>query len=192
VSTRTRTGRSIGGHDQIALRAAFFSALLTFTAIAVACSGIQQAFDPLPPSNTLDFQAFLMPGEVVAGSRTIRMAWMAPDESVDSVVIEESSDGLTGPWAEIATITADRGFHQESAIYRSGNAYYFRAFLVRGNEDATPSEAIRVWIPYEPQHPTSTPLPAYTPTPVPVDCDDPESTATVAPVTTPTPESDCE
>jgi len=175
----------------------FVAAAMAITAVfVVGCSGIQQTFDPLAPSSTIAFQAALMPGEAVAGSRTIRLSWTLPDASVDFIVIEESRETRDGPWEEIATVRPLRGFHQESSIYRPGRAYYFRAFVVRGNEEAIPTDPLRVWVPYEPRRPTNTPLPAYTPTPSPTPDPEggtpqPDATAeavsSAAPILTPTP-----
>ena len=156
------------------LASAVFIALGLLAAAGGGCSGISQTFQPLPAANTLGLQAALLPGEAVAGSRNIHISWTPPsDDSAELIVIEESRQSSEGPWEEIATLSPARGSHREAAIYRPGRAYYFRAFLVRGNEDGTPTQPIRVWVPYEPQKPTNTPLPTYTPVPTPMATADP-------------------
>ncbi|MDP7619067.1 MAG: hypothetical protein QF652_02305 [Dehalococcoidia bacterium] len=171
------------------MRGSLVTVVLVMTALAVGCSGISQVFEPLPPANTLNFQATLNTGDTVGGTRTIRLSWTPPDESVDLIVLEESRDGPNGPWTEFKTLVPTRGFHLESAIYRPGRVFYFRAIIVRGNEESAPTEPVRVWVPYEPQRPTNTPLPAYTPTPTPTP--DPDApTPTAIPTSTPTPTPD--
>ena len=149
------------------MRGTVVAVVLVALGLAAACSGISQTFQPLPASNTLDFRAILLPGEAVAGSRDILISWIPPRDSADLIVIEESRQSPQGPWEEIATLDPARGTHRETAIYRPGRAYYFHAFLVRGNEDGIPTEPVRVWVPYQPPRPTNTPLAAYTPTPTP-------------------------
>ncbi len=149
------------------MRGTVVAVVVVLFGLVVACSGISQNFRPLPASNTLSFQARLLPGEPVAGSRDVQVSWIPPDDSVDLIVIEESRTSDQGPWEEIATLRPVTGTHRESAIYRPGRAYYFRALLVRGNEEGTPTEPVRVWVPYETAKPTNTPRPTSTPTPTP-------------------------
>ncbi|MDA1096858.1 MAG: hypothetical protein O3B84_06350, partial [Chloroflexi bacterium] len=131
------------------------------------CSAVQTAFQaPLPPADTLALQAILVPGGG-GGTKTIRISWKPPDESVDFVVIEESRGTEQGPWQEIATVRSQRGFHEEAAVYRPGRFYYFRGILVRGNEETRPTPTLSMWIPFEAAEPSPTPRPPAPPTPFP-------------------------
>ena len=173
------------------MRGSLATLVMAMTVLVVGCSGISQVFEPLPPANTLNLQAALVEGDTVGGTRTVRLTWTPPDQSIDLIVIEESREGPDGPWTEIQTLVPTRSFHLESAIYRPGNVFHFRAIIVRGNEESTPTEPVRVWVPYEPRRPTSTPLPAYTPTPTPTpDPDAPTPTAIPTSTLTPTPDPD--
>jgi hypothetical protein len=140
----------------------------------------------LQPAETLQLQAQLLPGVSGAGgTSTVRISWRLPDESVDLVVVEQAGSPQ-GPWEEIGAVRPERGFHEESSIYRPGRFYYFRAFLVRGNEETVPGAPVSVWVPYsEPSvTPTPAPTPSGSPTPTPEGGPPPTPTPSPTPVGT--------
>ena len=163
------------------LRGWWWAPLLFATLLLSGCSAIQETFAaPLPPSETLNLKASLLPGGGIAGTRTVFISWAVPRESdnVEAIVIEQAKDE-SGPWEEIAAVRPDGGAHREVSIFRPGKFYYFRAFLARGSEDTEPGPVFTLWIPFE-RLPTPTPRPTSTPRP--------PATATPIPEATPTPD----
>ncbi len=144
----------------------WWAPLVFATLLLSGCSAIQGTFAaPLPPPETLDLQASLLPGGGPGGTQTVFISWTVPRErdGVEIVVIEQAQDE-SGPWVEIGVVPPDRGTHRESSIFRPGRFYYFRAFLARGNEETEPGPVVTLWIPFE-RRPTPTPRPTSTPRP---------------------------
>lgn len=140
---------------------------LAAISLAMGCSVLEGAFaPPLPPAETIGLQAKLLTSGNVASDSTMHLSWTPPRESdeVDSVVIEQAGSP-DGPWEEIAAVRPERGYHQETSIFRPGRLYYFRAFLTRGNEEGPTGAPIEVWVPAVTRPPTPTPAPLPTSTP---------------------------
>ena len=165
----------------------------------VADSLIRQ---PLPPSETLALEAILLEGGgMLPGTQVVRIGWNPPDDNAkaDLIVIERSVNA-NGPWVEIAAKLPATGYHEETATFRHGSFYYFRAFMTRGNEETEPAEPISVHIPdvgalqrtapgvVVPANSTPTPAPGsdVPPTPLPTPSGDQSAPFMVVPPT-PTP-----
>ncbi len=172
---------------------AFLGVAVALTAlIGGACSVAETIFrQPLPPPETLGLQAMLLEGGgMMPGTQVVRLGWNPPDENlgIDLIVVEQAKTP-DGPWEEISSRPASRGFHEETSIYQPGNYFYFRAFMTRGGEEGPPGEPAAVWFPslgaLERIAPGVIAPPNNSPTPTPTPR--PGSTATPAPTTgTPT------
>ena len=157
---------------------------------------------PLPPSETLALEALLLEGGgLLPGTLVVRIGWNPPDENIEAdFVVVERSINPNGPWDEIAAKLPETGYHEESAAFRHGRFYYFRAFLARGNQETEPAEPVSVWIPdvgalersatgqVLPANRTPTPVPGsdVPPTPLPTASGDSSAPFMVVPPT-PTP-----
>ena len=167
------------------------------------CSVADSVFrQPLPPSETLALEAILLEGGgMLPGTLVVRIGWNPPDDNAEAdLIVIERSVTANGPWDEIAAKLPATGHHEETATFRHGNFYYFRAFMTRGNEETEPAEPISVWIPdvgalertapgvVVPANSTPTPVPGsdVPPTPFPTPSGDQSAPFMVVPPT-PTP-----
>ncbi len=157
-----------------AVRAALVSIALVALALSGACAAVDGVFrQPLPPSETLKLQALLLEGGgVMPGTQVVRLSWSPPDEDLDiDFVVFEYSQNEDGPWEEVAAKNPDAGHHEHGSIFRSGHFYYYRVFMIRGQEETPRTAPTLVWIPgqgaLERSGPGQILPPNQTPTPVP-------------------------